>query len=172
MKLERSIVLVIGGARSGKSRFALTRARELGPPYVFLATAEARDPEMAERIARHRAERGSEWATIEEPRRIAAEVRCQAEGVVVIDRLTLWLANLIGDEPEQRTDEDVAELAAALEARRSAIVVVTNEVGLGIVPENPLARAFRDAAGTMNRRVAELADEIHLLVAGQALRIK
>jgi adenosylcobinamide kinase/adenosylcobinamide-phosphate guanylyltransferase len=127
---------------------------------------------MAERIARHRSERGSEWRTIEEPRRLAAALRERSGGVALIDCLTLWLANLMGDTPETNTEDHVADLVAALAERHAGVVAVTNEVGLGIVPEHALARAFRDAAGLMNRRVAEIADEVHLLVAGQPLRIK
>jgi adenosyl cobinamide kinase/adenosyl cobinamide phosphate guanylyltransferase len=169
---HRPIVLVLGGARSGKSRFALERAADLGSPRVLLATAEARDEEMAARIARHRAERGEEWQTLEEPSAVVEVLRSRNGGVVVIDCLTLWLANLYGDDPGTDAAPRVADLVAALRERRAAVVAVSNEVGLGIVPENPLARAFRDAAGLLNRSVAEVADELHLLVAGQALRIK
>ncbi len=166
-----ALVLVLGGARSGKSRFALERAAALGSPRVFVATAEARDPEMAERIARHRAERSSEWRTIEEPTRLAEIVREATSGVLLIDCLTLWLSNVMeGTSPP--VAEAIDALVATLGERRGAIVAVSNEVGLGIVPENAVAREFRDHAGTMNRKVAEIATELHLLVAGQPLRIK
>ena len=166
------LVFVIGGARSGKSRFALARAASLGPPKRFVATAEARDSEMAERIARHRAERGEDWQTIEEPRGLAEALRDACGGVVVVDCLTLWLANVMGERADADNTPFVDELVAALGERRAAIVLVSNEVGLGIVPDHPLGRAFRDAAGIMNRRVAAAAEEMHFLVAGQALRIK
>lgn len=166
------VVLVLGGARSGKSRFAVARSAALGGPRVFLATAEARDQEMGARIARHRAERGGEWRTIEEPVDVAGVVRGQVGGVVLIDCLTLWLANRMGDRPDSDTEPVVRQLIEAVAERRCAVVAVSNEVGLGIVPDNPLARSFRDAAGAMNRSFAEAADEVHLLVAGQALRIK
>ena len=172
MSDRRPIVLVTGGARSGKSRFALARAESLGSPRVFLATAEARDEEMAARIARHRAERGSRWRTVEEPVAIASVLERQQGGVVLLDCLTLWLANQMGDCATTEVAPAVDELVGALSARRSALVAVTNEVGLGIVPESALARAFRDASGFLNQRVAAIADEVFLLVAGQALRIK
>ena len=165
------LVLVLGGARSGKSRFALDRAAALGPPCVFVATAEERDAEMVARIARHRAERSSEWQTIEEPTRLDDVLRAAASGVVLIDCLTLWLANVM-----ESADPDVGaaldDMLGALGQRKAAIVAVSNEVGLGIVPEHAVAREFRDMAGTMNRRIAEIATEVHLLVAGQPLRVK
>ncbi len=169
---SRPLVLVTGGARSGKSRFALERAGGLGPPRVFIATAEAGDEEMAARIARHRADRPRGWRTVEAPRRLAPALRRLASGVVLVDCLTLWLANLMDDDPGFDPVPSVDELLRALRARRAAVVVVTNEVGFGIVPESPLGRAFRDAAGFMNQRVVEAADEAHLVVAGRALRIK
>lgn len=172
MKKRPPIVLVTGGARSGKSRFALGRAAKLGSPRIFVATAEPRDGEMAARIARHRAERRRAWRTVEEPIEISRVLRGQRRGVVVIDCLTLWLANRMGDEPAKDVAPAIDELVEALESRRSAVVAVTNEVGLGIVPESPLARAFRDAAGFMNQRVADIADHVYLLVAGQPLRVK
>jgi adenosylcobinamide kinase/adenosylcobinamide-phosphate guanylyltransferase len=172
MTRRRPIVLVTGGARSGKSRFALARAERIRPPRVLLATAEAGDDEMAARIARHRAERGRSWQTVEEPTKIAAVLRRTRAGVILIDCLTLWLANLMGRDPEAKVAPAIDDLVRVLTERRSAVVAVTNEVGFGIVPSNRLARAFRDAAGMMNQRVAEAADEVHLLVAGQALRVK
>ena len=170
--VSHPFVLVTGGARSGKSRFALERAALLGTPRTFLATGEARDLEMKRRIARHRAERGRRWTTVEEPRRIAAALGRIREGVVVVDCLTLWVANVMADDVERDCAPDVGALVAALARRRAAVVAVTNEVGLGIVPDHPLGRAFRDATGFMNQRVAAAADEVWLLVAGQPLRVK
>jgi adenosylcobinamide kinase/adenosylcobinamide-phosphate guanylyltransferase len=166
------LILVTGGARSGKSRFALDRCADLGPPRVFIATAEAGDDEMAARIALHRAHRPRGWRTVEEPRRLAQALRRFEGGVVLIDCLTLWLANLMNDDAEFDPAASIEELLRALRARRAAVVMVTNEVGSGIVPETLLGRAFRDGAGVMNQRVAEAADEVHLVVAGRALRIK
>jgi len=127
---------------------------------------------MAVRIARHRAERGRRWRTLEAPRRLAAVLRRHRGGVLLVDCLTLWLANVMDEDARRDVAPDVEGLVAALSLRRSAVVLVTNEVGFGIVPDNPLARAFRDAAGFMNQRVATVADEVYLLVAGQPLRIK
>ena len=166
------LLLVTGGARSGKSRFALERAARLGPPRWFVATAEAGDAEMAARIARHRAERGRRWHTVEAPRRLGPVLRSAARGVVLIDCLTLWLANVLGDDPHRDVTADVDRLIAALGRRRAAGVAVPNEGGMGLVPGHPLARAFRDAAGFMNQRVAAVADEVVFVVAGQPLRIK
>lgn len=164
------LALVTGGARSGKSRFALARATSLGRPRVFLATGEGRDDEMAARIARHRAERDPAWRTVEEPIEIARALRAEEGSAVVVDCLTLWLANLFDRGRDVRAAGD--ELLSALLARRAAVVLVTNELGSGIVPENALARDYRDAAGFLNQQVADLADEVHLLVCGQPLRIK
>ncbi|HUE38610.1 MAG TPA: bifunctional adenosylcobinamide kinase/adenosylcobinamide-phosphate guanylyltransferase [Candidatus Binatia bacterium] len=172
MKAPRPIVLVTGGARSGKSGFALERGVAMGTPRLFVATAEPRDAEMAARIARHRAERARGWRTVEAPKRLAAVLRRPGAAVVLIDCLTLWLANVMDDDAARDVTPDVDALIGALALRRASVIAVTNEVGLGIVPGNPLARAFRDAAGFMNQRVASVADEVYLVVAGQHLRIK
>ena len=164
------LALVTGGARSGKSRFALARAASLELPRLFVATGEARDEEMTARIARHRAERDPAWRTIEEPLELAAVLRRVAGQAIVVDCLTLWMSNLM--DAGRDLDPASEELLGVLRERRSAIVAVTNEVGAGIVPEHAVARAFRDATGLLNQRVADLADEVHLLVAGQPLRIK
>ena len=166
------LVLALGGARSGKSRFALSRAERFGLPRLFLATGEAGDAEMAGRIARHRADRGERWPLVEEPRRVAEVLRHETAKAIVVDCLTLWLANVLGDGPADSVAGEVDDLVEALAARRNAVVAVSNEVGLGIVPENALGRAFRDAAGRLHQRVADVADEVYLLVAGQPLRIK
>src|SRR5690349_20958195 len=129
-----AIVLVGGGVRSGKSRWALDRARKRGGRLVFIATAQALDQEMSERIARHRSERGDEFLTVEEPRELARAIRSAHGGAIVVDCLTLWLANVMGDA------DDV--IAAALE-NQAEVIFVTNEVGCGIVPDNALAREFR-----------------------------
>ncbi len=165
-------VFVLGGARSGKSRFALARAASFPEPRIFLATAEARDDEMAARIARHKIDRGPGWRTIEEPREIAAVIRDEAAGVILLDCVTMWLANWMGNDPRARVAEPLDEVVSALRARRSPVIAVSNEVGLGIVPDSPLARAFRDAAGLANQRLADLADESYFLVAGQPIRLK
>ena len=175
------IILVGGGARSGKSRFALARARRLGARRVFVATGQALDGEMTERIAAHVRTRGDDFRTIEEPlalpEALLAIAGSDADGdgadVVVIDCLTLWLSNLVcrGDG-EAQIVERVEALAAALAQRRFHALVVTNEVGLGIVPETPLGRLFRDVTGRAHQRLSAIADEIHLAILGTILRLR
>jgi adenosylcobinamide kinase/adenosylcobinamide-phosphate guanylyltransferase len=169
------LTLIIGGARSGKSAHALALAeaeavRRGGAP-VMIATAEALDEEMAERIARHRAERGPAWRTIEAPRDLAAALAVLgAEDCAVVDCLTLWLSNLMFAEADLAGAAEA--LLAAAAATPAAVIMVTNEVGMGIVPENALARRFRDEAGRLNRRVADQADRVMVMFAGQALTLK
>jgi adenosylcobinamide kinase / adenosylcobinamide-phosphate guanylyltransferase len=173
-------VLVGGGARSGKSRFALERALALGTQGghgVFIATAEASDDEMRARIARHREERGGRLRTVEAPLELPRAIVDVLEtdlhaDVVLVDCLTLWLSNLVvrgasTDEALRRVDE----LRAAIARRRVPIVVVTNEVGMGLVPETPLGRQFRDVAGLAHQRLTRDADEIDLAVLGLVLRL-
>ena len=162
-----ALVLVGGGARSGKSRWALDRARKCGGRLVYIATAEALDEEMSRRIARHRSERGDEFVTIEEPLDLARAIRSAEGDAIVVDCLTLWLSNLM-HASQDRTGETIA---AATE-KSAQVIVVTNEVGGGIVPENALAREFRDRAGIMNQRFAEAAGEVYWMVFGQPLRVK
>jgi len=167
--------LVLGGARSGKSalaqRLAEAAAERAGGAPLMIATAEAFDDEMAARIARHRAERGEGWRTIEAPVDLAAAVRALAPGqVAVVDCLTLWLSNLMhrGLDVEATTRALIAAMADA----PVDIILVTNEVGMGIVPESALAREFRDAAGRLNQVVAECAEAVIVMFAGQALWVK
>jgi adenosylcobinamide kinase / adenosylcobinamide-phosphate guanylyltransferase len=161
-----ALVLVGGGARSGKSRWALDRARKCGDRLVYVATAEALDDEMATRIAHHRSERGDEFVTVEAPLDLAGAIRDARCDAMVIDCLTLWLSNTMS--MPDTTDETIA---AARESTAD-VIVVTNEVGSGIVPENALAREFRDRAGRMNQRFAEAADEVYWMVFGQPLKVK
>lgn len=157
-----ALVLIGGGVRSGKSRYALTRARACGGKLAYIATAQALDEEMAQRIAHHRAERADEFTTIEEPIDIARAIREADADAIVVDCLTLWLANT-PDPP----------VAAAIEATRGKqVFVVTNEVGCGIVPVTTSGREFRDRAGIVNQRFADAADEVYFMVFGQPLRIK
>ncbi len=169
-----SVVLIGGGARSGKSRFALARARALGERRVFVATGQAFDREMERRIALHRDERGEEFTTVEEPLELVRVLReLPAADAVLVDCLTLWLSNLLvrGDD-EQAIAHAVADLCAVLAARRRHVVVVTNEVGLGIVPDNALARTFRDLAGRAHQEIAAIADEVHVAILGSVLRLR
>ena len=164
-------MLVTGGARSGKSRYAIQCAEGLARERIYLATAEALDSEMAERIAAHRRARGPGWKTIEEPLEIAA--RLSQPLPVVVDCLTLWVSNLLmrhGIDAE--FDAVFVEFVAAFRAAENPVIVVTNEVGQGIVPDNRLARRFRDVAGQLAQRVAAAADRVVLLVAGIPLSIK
>jgi len=158
-----AVVLVGGGSRSGKSRWALDRARKRGGRLVFIATAEALDEEMSIRIAKHRAERGPEFTTVEEPLELARTLQSAEADAIVVDCLTLWLANGHGD---------VEGAISAAREQSAEVIFVTNEVGCGIVPDNAMAREFRDRAGFVNQRFAEAADEVYLMVFGQALRIK
>lgn len=166
-----SLTFVLGGARSGKSRYAEGLLAGLPGPRSYLATAEALDPEMAERIARHRADRGPDWQTREVPHDLAAAIRAVPDGApLLVDCLTLWLSNRLLCDAD--LEADGAQLLAALARPRGAWVVVANEVGLGIVPDNALARRFRDAAGRLNQSVAATADRVVLLVAGLPVVVK
>jgi adenosyl cobinamide kinase/adenosyl cobinamide phosphate guanylyltransferase len=165
------LTLVIGGARSGKSRHAEALVRATPAPWVMIATAEALDDEMRERIAMHRAARGMSWITIEAPVDLAAAVaQAPAEAPVAIDCLTLWLSNLMLGGHD--IDLAVAGFEAALRARAAPTILVANEVGLGIVPETPLGRAFRDRAGALNQRLAARAGHVVLMVAGLPMIVK
>ena len=164
-------ILITGGARSGKSRIAEAWAGELGSNPVYIATGQAFDDEMAARIAEHQARRGPEWTTVQEPLDLlGALAQTDGQGPRLVDCLTLWLSNLM--HHEQDWSGAAEALARALPAQRSPVILVTNEVGLGIVPENALARAFRDAQGRLNQRVAAAADEVYLAVAGYPMKVK
>lgn len=165
--------LLIGGARSGKSRLAVELASASGRSVVYIATAEPGDADMADRIDRHRAERPPEWATIEEPIDLAGVVgRVESEAFVVVDCLTLWVANLVfADRSDDQILAAAAAVATALAARRAPSVVVTNEVGLGVHPDTDLGRRYRDLLGGVNRAVAADAWCSLLMVAGRALRL-
>jgi adenosyl cobinamide kinase/adenosyl cobinamide phosphate guanylyltransferase len=164
------LTLLIGGARSGKSQLAVRLAGESGRPVVFVATGEARDDEMTERIAHHRAERPPEWQTVEEPVRLRDAIEASpAECCVVVDCLSLWVANLLerGDDAESLA----STAARAAASRGGATIAVTNEVGLGVVPATPLGRAYRDVLGRVNAIWATAAVETYLVVAGKTLRL-
>jgi len=166
-----AIILITGGARSGKSVRAEARACAFAGKPVYIATAEALDAEMADRIARHRARRGNEWLERETPLELVAALdETDGGGARLVDCLTLWLSNLL--HAGRDWTSATAALADALARQRSPVVLVTNEVGLGIVPDNALARRFRDAAGIMNQTIARAADEVEFVVAGLPVRIK
>jgi len=162
---------VLGGARSGKSRYAEWLIATSPPPWIYIATAEARDDEMAERIAAHRARRDAGWQTVEAPHDLAdALAAAPADGAVLVDCLTLWLANLL--EGPFDIDAQTARLQEALGARTGPTVLVSNEVGLGIVPDNALARRFRDLQGTLNQKLAAQAQRVVMMVAGVPVTVK
>jgi adenosylcobinamide kinase / adenosylcobinamide-phosphate guanylyltransferase len=164
------LTLVIGGARSGKSRYAEGLIAAQLPPWTYVATAEAGDHEMIARIRTHRKRRGVHWRTIEAPRDLQAALATGAGGPVLVDCLTLWLSNLVLAEVDIETE--IETLEAALAAATAPIVVVANEVGLGIVPSFPLGRRFRDIQGILNQRIAARADRVVLMVAGLPLAVK
>jgi adenosylcobinamide kinase/adenosylcobinamide-phosphate guanylyltransferase len=170
------LALILGGCRSGKSRFALELAARLGKRKLFIATAEPLDDEMRERIAKHRADRGPEWQTVEAPVALDDALRNHAADadVIVMDCLTVWLGNLLcaGHPPSRWKPDAVPSLLAALAARRAHVIAVSNEVGLGIVPENALARRFRDEQGRLNQQVAAIADSVVFVAAGLPLTLK
>jgi adenosylcobinamide kinase/adenosylcobinamide-phosphate guanylyltransferase len=182
------ITFVIGGARSGKSSFALNTAAGIDGPKSYIATAEALDDEMAERIEKHKKDRGSEWDTYEETVDISGTLQNLNErySVVVLDCLTLWLSNILirSQNPEQRTqmaENGIKKLIDMLHelknGRRTTddvprFFIVSNEVGMGIVPENDLAREFRDLAGFLNQKIAEISDEVYMVSAGIPVKIK
>ena len=166
-----AVILITGGARSGKSKRAESRARAFPGQPVYVATAEALDAEMEKRIATHRARRGTDWTEREVPLDlVAALVATDGGGARLVDCLTLWLSNLM--HAERDWSRAVTELADALPRLKSPVVFVTNEVGLGIVPDNALARSFRDAAGIMNQIIADVADEVEFVVAGLPMKLK
>jgi adenosylcobinamide kinase/adenosylcobinamide-phosphate guanylyltransferase len=166
------VTLVLGGARSGKSRFAEGLIAAHPGRRVYLATAEAGDAEMAARIRRHRARRGDGWTTIEEPldlpRALASATRDNA--AVLVDCLTLWLSNLLA--ADRQVERETQSLLDALPQLQAPAVLVSNEVGLGIVPDNALARAFRDHAGFLHQAVAAAADRVYFIAAGLPLLLK
>ncbi len=167
-----SLTFILGGARSGKSAYALDQAMARpAQRRVMIATAQALDEEMSARIARHREERGAEWLTVEEPLELGRAVRdLRAGDVAVVDCLTLWLSNLmLGDLEIGPATQD---LCAALQASPAEIFVISNEVAQGIVPDNPLARRFRDEAGWMHQAVAAVAHRAVLVVAGLPVVLK
>ena len=169
-----TLTLLLGGARSGKSALAVHRAGALGRPVVFVATAEARDTEMRDRIARHRAERPAGWTTREAPHDLDHAIeQTPAEATVIVDCLSLWVANLM----ERGDDPAAVETAADRVARRAArhtgpVIAVSNEVGMGIVPDHRLGRAYRDHLGRVNAIWARHANEAPLVVAGRTLALQ
>jgi adenosylcobinamide kinase / adenosylcobinamide-phosphate guanylyltransferase len=164
------LTLVLGGARSGKSRFAESLITAYAPPWAYVATAEAGDAEMAARIKAHVERRDSSWRTVEAPRDLPAALAASGTMPVLIDCLTLWLSNLMLADAD--IEGEMARLQNSLAAMKAPVVLVANEVGFGIVPDHPLGRRFRDLQGILNQRVAACADRVVLMVAGLPLTIK
>ncbi|MEL6830242.1 MAG: bifunctional adenosylcobinamide kinase/adenosylcobinamide-phosphate guanylyltransferase [Pseudomonadota bacterium] len=163
---------ILGGARSGKSRRALTLAEAKGPRRVFVATAQAWDTEMAERISRHQDERGLGWSTVDAPLALVGALSdlSHSVDVCVVDCLTLWLSNLILDNRDVETE--TKQLCRSLNTLAIPVILVSNEVGLGLVPETPLGRTFRDAQGRLNQAVAAICNRVEFVAAGLPITLK
>ncbi len=169
-----SLTFLLGGARSGKSARAIELAQEWAGPVTVIATGEPGDDEMAERILLHRAARPADWTTVEEPLDLAAAIRAvPAESALIVDCLSLWVANRLERGDPDRTIEEDGESTAALAAARDALTIaVSNEVGLGVVPPTPLGRRYRDVLGRVNAAWAGAADQAALVVAGRMLSLQ
>ncbi len=177
MKKEKnSSILIGGGARSGKSSFAQKMAEGLPGRRVYLATAQALDQEMEQRIAKHQADRGPDWhATFEEPLKLTCclQQASSAFDIILVDCITLWLSNLMGrDDSDQQILKEIDTLAASLNELPATVILVSNEVGLGLVPEHPLGRRFRDLAGLANQRLAAACQEVYFTIWGLPQKIK
>jgi adenosylcobinamide kinase / adenosylcobinamide-phosphate guanylyltransferase len=168
-----SLVVLLGGARSGKSVLALRLAERASAPVVFLATGEAGDEEMADRIARHRHERPASWSTVEEPVELERSVAAvDGEATLIVDCLSLWVSNLIERRPAPEIEAAAAAAVQVAAARSGLTIVVSNEVGLGIVPVNALARGYRDVLGRVNALWVAAADEAYFVVAGRTIKLE
>jgi adenosyl cobinamide kinase/adenosyl cobinamide phosphate guanylyltransferase len=167
-----ALVLLIGGARSGKTELAVRMASEQRSPVTVVATGEAGDAEMAERIERHRRERPESWNTIEEPLRLSEAIeQVPDDHCLIIDCLTLWVANVLARTGDAEALEQGRKAALTAAARGGPTIAVTNEVGLGIVPDNPVGRSYRDLLGRVNAAWAERAEHAYLLIAGRTLEL-
>ena len=173
-------IFITGGARSGKSGFAEKLAGSVGEQLCYLATAQMLDGEMEERIRRHQKRRGTGWRTVEEPIHLSqALARCDGQyQAILVDCITLWLSNLFfkyeesGEDIEASILEDVQRLKTTLHGMVTPVILVSNEVGMGIVPDNALARLFRDIAGKVNQTLAVNANEAHVVISGIPLKLK
>ena len=164
-------ILVTGGARSGKSVFAEKRTKQLGSSLIYIATSEVIDSEMKKRVEEHQARRGSEWQTLHAPINLTeALIETDGKGPCLVDCVTFWLNNLIFHDED--IDAATKELITVLNERSDPVVLVTNEVGSGIIPENALARRFCDEAGRLNQTISQIADEVYMSISGIPLQIK
>lgn len=170
--MSKKIIFITGGVRSGKSSFALREASKFSGKKLYIATAEALDEEMRERIEDHKRKRGRDWDTYEEPIKIADVIKNIEDqySVIVIDCLTLWLSNLFLNN--KNVEKEIESFCCSLSTVYCPLFIVSNEVGMGIVPENEMARKFRDMAGILNQKVAEISGEVYVVVAGIPLKIK
>ena len=177
MDMSKKTIFILGGCRSGKSRHALDLAHEMGArEKVFIATCVPRDDEMQQRVSSHQQERGPDWKTVEAPIHLPQAVieNSRSDNLVLADCLTLWISNLMltADGNQQDMDNEIQKLIEALNTAAGPVLLVSNEVGTGIVPENKLARQYRDIVGSVNQAVAECADEVKWVVAGIPVTIK
>ena len=178
MSVQGKIILILGGARSGKSTYAQCLAEESSSKVLFVATAQPLDDEMRKRIEIHRSNRPVNWRTLEAPSNVANALNEHIgdADLVIIDCLTILVANLLGDNPESQSEKQVlAEINNLIEymkITKATFIIVSNELGLGLVPENRLARIYRDLLGIINQNIAQTADEVYFLTAGIPLKIK
>jgi adenosyl cobinamide kinase/adenosyl cobinamide phosphate guanylyltransferase len=176
MKLAgKQLILITGGCRSGKSQYALDYANRHFSKKIYLATCEALDDEMIQRVETHKRLRGPEWLTIEEPVEIADQIKQYADNaeVILLDCLTLWLSNLLlRGNNDLKIMEEMERLIHTLRERRISVIIVSNEVGMGIVPADPLSRRFRDLSGMANQKIAEEADAMVFMVSGMPILLK
>ena len=173
--MEKRIILITGGCRSGKSRFALDYANRHFSKKIYLATAEVLDEELALRVENHKKARGPEWQTVEEPLGIVEKIAAYGDKAeaILLDCLTLWLTNLLLKwDDDSKVMDEVKRLAGTLKQVQATLIVVTNEVGMGIVPDNPLGRRFRDLSGITNQVMAKAADTAVFMVSGIPLFLK
>ncbi len=167
------MIFLLGGARSGKSRLAVDLAHRSGAPVTFLATGQASDDEMETRIRRHRAGRPDDWALVEEPVNLVEAIAgCDPAGTLILDCVTLWISNLLADHTDEEIMSVVGSAAGSAAERLGTTIVVSNEVGTGLVPMDPLGRRFRDLQGFANQVFARASTQAYLVVAGRALELE
>jgi len=174
-KIQKKIIFITGGVRSGKSQFALELAQKFPGPKAYLATAQALDREMAERIRRHKRNRPRDWQSLVEALWVSVILKEKGDhfGLILIDCLTLWVSNgLMAHWTEKKFLQEAERLRKTCREARCSLIIVSNEVGLGIVPDNPSARMFRDLSGLIHQKVAQQADEVYFMVAGIPLQLK
>jgi len=173
--MKKKIIFITGGVRSGKSQFALRLAQNFPGPKAFLATAQALDQEMADRIQRHKRNRPKGWQTLEEPLRVAEILKEEGDRfrLILLDCLTLWISNgLMANWTDKKILQKADRLLRVCRDARCSLIIVSNEVGMGIVPDNPPARVFRDLSGLIHQKISRQADEVYFMVSGLPLQLK